>query len=201
MLKLAVVKISEDSSPSLSLSLPLSAIDYINKTRGNALFERAAGMRLLARVLKSEGVDDFRIGVSKEGKPYLVGSKLYFSISHSGGLCALVLSDKPCGIDLQDTEAVKRIADRDRFAKRYFAPDELKIYKNDPTPDTLSEIWTRKESLAKLLGLQLNNALTGLSSYSRSDVTFDTRRAEIDGKTFYLTVAVQIKKKNQRKKK
>lgn len=201
MLKLAVVKISEDSSPSLSLSLPLSAIDYINKTRGNALFERAAGMRLLAEALKAEGVGDFKIGISKEGKPFLVGNKLYFSISHSGGLCALALSDKPCGVDLQETEAVERIADKNRFAKRYFAPDELKIYKDDPTAETLSQIWTRKESLAKLLGLQLNNALTGLSSYSRGDVAFDTRRAEIDGKTFYLTVAVQNKKKNQRKKK
>ncbi len=200
MLKLAVVKISEDANPSLSLSLPLSAIDYINKTRGNASFERAAGMRLLATSLKAEGVDDFKIGVSREGKPYLVGNKLYFSISHSGGLCALALSDKPCGIDLQDTVAVEKIADRDRFAKRYFAPDELAVYKDDPTADTLSLIWTRKEALAKLLGLQLNSALSGLSSYSRRDVSFDTRRAEIDGKTFYLTVATQNKKKSKKHK-
>lgn len=201
MLKLAVVKISEDINPSLSLSLPLSAIDYINKTRGNASFERAAGMRLLAATLKAEGLDDFKIGVSREGKPFLVNSRLYFSISHSGGLCALALSDKPCGIDLQDTEAVEKITDRNRFAKRYFSPDELSVYNADPTAETLSYVWTRKEALAKLLGLQLNNALSGLSSYSRHDVTFDTRRAEIDGKTFYLTIAVQnIKKKTKKKK-
>ena len=38
-------------------ALPLSAADYVNQAKGLARKERAAGMLLLGKLLKAEGID------------------------------------------------------------------------------------------------------------------------------------------------
>lgn len=63
---------------------------------------------------------DFKIEFSKEGKPYFASSEMKdisFSISHSGGLCAVTLSDEggKVGVDIQqetDTKKAERIKER-----------------------------------------------------------------------------------------
>lgn len=187
MLELKIIRIPEE--PMLgALSIPLSVTDYINAVRGKARAERAAGMLLLRDTLRGVGVDSFNITVLPSGKPVLRGSELHFSISHAGGLCALVLSDSPVGIDLQDTEAAKKISNPSSFARRFFTSDEYEVYMSEPTPEQLCRIWTRKEALAKLLGRPLSTALSSLSSFDFPEVGFETRRAALE-KEFFLTTA------------
>lgn len=185
MLDLRILRISDNVGG--ALSLPLSVTDYINQKKGIPRLERATGMLLLSDALEKRGIKDFRIDTLPSGKPVLRGLSLHFSISHSGGLCAMALSDTPVGIDLQETCAFDRV-DLDRFAVRFLAPDEYEAFCDDPTPEQLCRIWTRKEALAKLLGRPLSSSLRSLSSLSYDGVSFETRRAELD-KIFFLTVA------------
>lgn len=43
----------------------------------------------------------FEIKRNENGKPYVSGNPVYFSISHSAGRAMIALSDKPVGIDLE----------------------------------------------------------------------------------------------------
>jgi len=149
-------------------------------------------MLLLRDTLKKVGVESFNIELLPSGKPILRGSELHFSISHAGGLCALALSDFPVGIDLQDTEAVSKIHDLNSFAKRFFSRDEYEIFMQEPTPEQLCRIWTRKEALCKLLGKPLNTSLSALSSFDYPDIIFETRRASLE-KEFFMTVAKKLR--------
>ena len=151
MLKLKIVRIPEEPSFG-ALSIPLSATDYINSAKGKAKTERAIAMLLLKEALSELGVSSFGIEILPSGEPVLVGSKLHFSISHAGGLCALALSDTPVGIDLQDLETVSKIHDMSSFARRYFSADECRAFAEEPTAEQLCRIWTRKEALVKWLG-------------------------------------------------
>lgn len=38
---------------------------------------------------------------TENGKPYVSGAGIHFNLSHSGALCAVVLSDMPAGIDME----------------------------------------------------------------------------------------------------
>ena len=187
MFALKIIRIPKD--PYLgALSIPLSVTDYINSAKGRARTERAIGMLLLQDALGRLGTESFNIDILPSGKPILRNSNLHFSISHAGGLCALALSDTPVGIDLQDTESVSKISNLNSFAKRFFATDEYQVFMQEPTPEQLCRIWTRKEALCKLLGRQLNSSLSSLSSFDYPDVKFETRWASIE-KSFFLTIA------------
>jgi len=92
---------------------------------------------------------------TKEGKPYLVSARsgrkvsgIHFSISHSGGLWGCVVSDGPCGLDLQKM----RPAAFEALAKRFFFPEESR-YVKEAGLQGFYEIWTRREALAKYTGL------------------------------------------------
>lgn len=185
MLDLRILRVSENVGG--APALPLSVTDYINEKKGIPRLERATGMLLLSDALEKLGIKDFRIDTLSSGKPVLRGLPFHFSVSHSGGLCAMALSDTPVGIDLQETDTFDRV-DLDRFAARFLAPDEYEAFCEEPTPEQLCRIWTRKEALAKLLGRPLSSSLRGLSSLSYDGVSFETRRAELD-KLFFLTVA------------
>lgn len=189
MLKLKIVRIPDEPSFG-ALSIPLSATDYINSAKGKAKTERAIAMLLLKEALSELGVSSFGIEILPSGKPVLVGSDLHFSISHAGGLCALALSDTPVGIDLQDMETVSKIHDPNSFARRYFSADEYKAFAEEPTPEQLCRIWTRKEALCKLLGRQLSSSLSSLSSLDYQGVEFVTRMASLE-KEFFLTTAIK----------
>lgn len=188
MLVLKVIRITEDLV-SGALALPLSVTDYINQKKGNARTERAVGMLLLKQTLRELGVGSYGVETLPTGKPMLTGAPYYFSVSHSGGLCALALSDLPVGIDLQNLSAFDLIPDTERFAKRFLASDERKAFLQEPTREQLCRLWTRKEALAKLLGRTLNTSLSSLSSFGFDGVEFECRRAELDGDSFFLTVA------------
>ena len=191
MFELKIIRISEDCTLG-ALSIPLSVTDYINSAKGRARTDRAMGMLLLKNTLENLGINSFNIDILSSGKPVLRDSELHFSISHAGGLCALALSDKPVGIDLQDTESVRKILNLNSFAKRFFSPDEYRVFTEEPTPEQLCRIWTRKEALCKLLGRPLNNSLSSLSSFDYPNVDFETRRANLE-KEFFLTIAQSAK--------
>ncbi|MBQ8507557.1 MAG: 4'-phosphopantetheinyl transferase superfamily protein [Clostridia bacterium] len=97
---------------------------------------------LLAELLRDLGMELPEVFYSDTGKPYFANFPLHFSISHSGRLAAAMVSDAPCGVDL---ERVRPELSEKLYA-RCMHPAEI-----DAGLDFF-EAWTKKECLAKLTG-------------------------------------------------
>lgn len=81
------------------------------------------------------------------GKPGLVGYPLQFNLSHTRGYCALAVSDRPLGVDIERL-------DRDlRRAMLYCGtPAERRVIESAPTAEVVAR-WSVKEAYTKALGL------------------------------------------------
>lgn len=118
--------------------------------------ESAGAELLLIHALRDNGIREdtpimFEYG--KNGKPSLRSHACHFSLSHSGGVCAAVLSDEPIGLDLQFASDSAM-----RAASRVFGEAELaEFMQASDKPDFFFTHWTAKESYIKLLGLDLSS--------------------------------------------
>ena len=76
------------------------------------------------------------------GKPVFVNRPLCFSLSHSGNLAAVLISDAPCGVDVEQLrpEVAERLHER-------CMSDAERARNCD-----FFELWTKKECIAKLDG-------------------------------------------------
>ena len=82
------------------------------------------------------------------GKPYLEGIDKHISVSHSELWCAAMISDQPCGVDIQVySETVRRIADR------FLTPEDLVRIAHAENPlQQLHLLWGAKECIYKAYG-------------------------------------------------
>ena len=120
---------------------------------------RSLGAGLLLKTgLLREGVSygDAMLLIGPHGKPELVGlPELYFSISHAGAYAAAAFSNVLVGVDIEQTDR-----NWSKVMQRVYTPNELDYIEicsedsNDPSIRRIktAEIWTRKESYAKLKG-------------------------------------------------
>lgn len=82
------------------------------------------------------------------GKPYLKNSDAYISISHSELWCAAMISDSPCGVDIQVYNDTVR-----RIAPRFLTAEEQEIAAGSQHPVSgLHVLWGAKECLYKAYG-------------------------------------------------
>lgn len=113
------------------------------KKHPEALRASLSAWNLLARMLHEQGCKALpRVCFEHGGKPYFADSALHFSLSHSGGIAAAILSDAPCAVD---AEAV-RPKMQARLQDRCMAAEEI------ADGCGFFETWTRKECIAKLDG-------------------------------------------------
>lgn len=155
-------QIGEDENFFLE-NLDLNAAETAELTpiRGNRRLEWLAARLLLHEMPVSRssasGVSGTRSGASghrhfiekaPSGQPFWPARPdVFFSISHSGGLVAALISDKKCGIDWQVfTDKISRI--RSKFLNE----TELEQAENSAEPDFLNIAWGAKESLFKAWG-------------------------------------------------
>ena len=101
----------------------------------------AGGLRLLGM----EELTEVRFG--SNGKPCFADSPLHFSLSHSGKLAAVLISDAPCGVDIEQLRPEVAA----RLRKRCLSNAE-RAHGCD-----FFEIWTKKECIAKLDGSGMRN--------------------------------------------
>lgn len=105
-----------------------------------------AGRLLLKKVLKEYGIYNYEIKYGEYGKPYIDG--IHFSISHSGNLVAVMISDTECGADVQKIRAVS-----DKTVRRVCNERELeKINGAHDKNVCFCKIWAAKESSVKMTG-------------------------------------------------
>lgn len=122
---------------------------------------------LLEIALKEEGITSYKILKSKNGKPYLENSNIFYNISHKNKMVGLIISDSEVGLDIEyiDTESIKRQS----TLKYFFTEKERESITNN---EELLTLWTKKESYIKLNGGMLRDAI-GLD-INNINVIYDT---------------------------
>ena len=83
----------------------------------------------------------------EKGKPYFVDIPLEFSLSHSGQMWMCIVSDSPCGLDLQQIRACSFEA----VAGRQYSEEE-QHYTALWGIEGFFDIWVRKEAFCKCTG-------------------------------------------------
>lgn len=122
---------------------------------------------LLEIALKEEGITSYKILKSKNGKPYLENSNIFYNISHKNKMVGLIISNSEVGLDIEyvDTESIKRKS----TLKYFFTEKERESITNN---EELLTLWTKKESYIKLNGGMLRDAI-GLD-INNINVIYDT---------------------------
>ncbi len=111
------------------------------------------GAILIAEGLSRRGIDinSAELCFSEYGKPYLIGNKVHFNISHSGKYVVAAFSDYEVGIDIEMHRDVKM-----KLADRYFTPSEARylqlLHEGKEREKAFFKLWTKKESLIKAFG-------------------------------------------------
>ncbi len=108
----------------------------------------------LSHILKKDYDYDLsfdNIFYNKNNKPYLKNNKLFFNISHSKDMVAIVISDKECGIDIEWVNYNKSI---EKIINKVLSLKELKSYniRKDKVKYFYSK-WTKKEAYFKKIGV------------------------------------------------
>lgn len=133
-----------------------------------------AGRRLLAQMYREmTGNEIPEILLADRGKPYFADGSAHFSISHTKRRVFCVISDKPVGIDAEET-------DRDidlQLADKILSENEKRRYEAAlDKRQMLLRFWVLKEALAKVSG----EGLRGYPNKTDCD-PFDPRITETDG--------------------
>ena len=105
----------------------------------------------LSRALALRGLQDIKpcFEYNEHGKPFLpIYPNLHFSISHCSQAVGCVLSEMPCGLDI---ERVRR-ASPSLISKTMNRNEEHQIYSSSHPEVEFIRLWTRKEAVFKLLG-------------------------------------------------
>lgn len=95
----------------------------------------------------AENEESFFIERDENGKPYFVNLPIEFSISHTEGMWMCIMSDKPCGIDVQ----VHKKIDAEKIAERFYKPNEVEFVRVFQEAGFF-QIWTRREAYGKMTG-------------------------------------------------
>lgn len=104
---------------------------------------------------------DLIFSVTESGKPYCKSHpEIHFSLSHSGDLLALAISDKEIGIDIEKLRTAK-----EALITRVCSKNEInKINSSENKDKTFTEIWTKKEAYLKALGTGIDRELSGIDT-------------------------------------
>ena len=130
-----------------------------------------AGRELLAELYrKMTGEECPPISATERGKPFFVGSPLHFSISHTKNHVFCALSDRPVGIDAEESDRNISL----RLAEKILSPGEAARY--DGSREMLLRFWVLKEASVKLSG----EGLRGYPNHTDFDPN-DPGIQEIDG--------------------
>lgn len=108
--------------------------------------------------------EDIEFRYNSLGKPLAFGLDVNFNISHSGDYVVLVISDKPCGIDIEVIREVNL-----KTAIRFCTENELKNIENATQKEIeFLKIWTKKEAYFKSVGCGIATELKLLDTTKES---------------------------------
>lgn len=144
----------EQDLPDLLAGMPQSWKEHIlSYTSSKRQHQSAGAWALLALMLKERGLQPDEVSFSDNGKPSFVHLPLYFSLSHDGGYAACLLSELPCGLDLQHF----CLPHHPKLQKQLGLKEQQCLKDEQLLSSEFARIWTRKEAIIKLLDLSITS--------------------------------------------
>jgi 4'-phosphopantetheinyl transferase len=152
-----------------------------------------ARARLRAALAEVLGEDPaaLQFGAGPHGKPFVIGHRVEFNLSHSGDLVAIAVAEEPLGIDVEHIVAAR--ANRG-VAERWFSAAERAWMDAQPNRErAFFRLWTIKESAMKADGgglsipldeVQVDPSLTVVRVRGRE---WRVRELDVDGYAAALT--------------
>ena len=120
---------------------------------------------LLRYALKANGINEFELARTENGKPYIVGSPLFFNLSHTA--CGFV-----CAVDSHEIGAdIEKLHSADNsLLRRVCSSEEIEMITASLDPcRTFTTVWTLKESAIKMNA----GTLMQYSKYSFKNISDD----------------------------
>lgn len=171
--------------------LQIAVMDYMNRTPqdGGELQFRCLEVENLLMEYSPDKKIDIQYEIQPGGKPSFLGIPLYFSLSHSGEMVFLAVSEKPVGADLQKATN----AEVQKLADRFFAGEEARQLAECGTPAEASALffrmWARKEAYGKLTGRGVAPFLG--KEICKEELIWAEQCVEYKGCQYYLAVCVR----------
>lgn len=141
--------------------------------------ERILAWLLFVYVVGYEKMKTLNIQRTALGKPYSAAdSQFYFNISHCESACACIISDVPCGVDIE-----KKFGLRESMIRKICHPDEYDIlctFSYEVQEMQLRALWSLKESYVKMDGRGLGYGVDSVNLASLLPV-ISGRTDEKDG--------------------
>jgi phosphopantetheinyl transferase len=133
-----------------------------DEAKVNAL---VAELLVLSEITRRTGIPERKIAFTKgsQGKPYLKGSRLQFSLSHTkGAVCAAFSADEEIGIDIE--RADRKLNER-LYARVLSEEERLTVHNGED----FIRAWVQKEAFLKRLGIGITCDLRGVSTTNMPD--------------------------------
>lgn len=137
----------EESYEELCTLLPPALVEQAEQ-RFSALHRRSEWLSVRVLLAQLAG-DDAEIGYRPSGKPYLLHSSSFISISHTRGYVSVILGEVPVGIDIE--QYGMRVH---KVAPRFMRDDEqVHVWQDEDTWSLLLH-WSAKEVMYKCLDIE-----------------------------------------------
>ena len=138
-----------------SLALPQELITKVQQTFKSSKRQKEwLGVRLLLKHVLGSNV---QIAYKSSGAPFLINSNKHISISHSGTLVAIALSNEKVGIDLQI------ISDKPlKIKSRFLSNAEIQMMGDQLDTLTAVKLWCAKEAVYKFLSIPETPLIGGI---------------------------------------
>lgn len=147
------LNINELHIEEISKKVSKERLERANKFKHEIDKKRSIAVEYLLNEMIMDEFSEIETPVSlsydEKGKPHIDNDIIHFSLSHSGDYVACIISDKPCGIDIEK-HSEKR--EYEKIAKRICTDTEISMICNS---DEFYSFWTLKESVLKAVGLGL----------------------------------------------
>lgn len=135
--------------------LSVTQTEYLNRLNVKGK-EQSLAVRTLLDIMLNDLYPSHNItelSADEKGRPFLTGSKLFLSFTHSEEMVGCVLSEKPVGIDIQKIKSVSM-----NLKKRVCTKEELSFIEENGD-DNFFIIWSLKESYIKATGTAFADAV------------------------------------------
>ena len=135
---------------------------------------------MATRLLLKEALgNDVKISHTVSGRPFLVGSTDYVSISHTRQYVVLALARGPFGVDIEvwSSRAL-------RLQQKFLSPDEVSLLHSIEAEKMAVRLWSAKESCYKYLDI------SGLSL--KNDISLAQRDVQLEAHIIGMNNAVPI---------
>lgn len=159
--------------------LPPNIQKHCNQYKDNKLKQTS----LLAWKNLDKHIDLTKVKFNENGKPYILGNKVCFSLSHSLDLIALAISDKPIGIDVETIMPLPIVR---QLAQRLLNKKQLSLYyKAKDNCVWFAKYWTQHEAHIKLNGDSIS--LANFKKELRCNI--ETKQIRKNNRLYFVSVA------------